>query len=130
MNLAVNAVDAMPAGGEFRLAVSQADVGEEEAERRGMKPGSYVRLVAADTGCGMPPEIVDRVFEPFFTTKEEGKGTGLGLSTLYGIITQSGGHVGVRSVPGAGTTFTIHYPLFRPDGAPTRRRELTELRSG
>ena len=99
MNLAVNARDAMPLGGQLviRTAVE----------------GAMVRLTVRDTGSGIPPEVMARVFEPFFTTKETGKGTGLGLSTAYGIVKQSGGDIQVASEVGAGTTFTISLPLAR-----------------
>jgi CheY-like chemotaxis protein len=111
VNLAVNARDAMPDGGRLSLSTANVVVSEREAARHaeGMA-GEFVRLRVTDTGVGMPPEVLARVFEPFFTTKEPGKGTGLGLSTVYGIVHQSRGFVGVKSAPGAGTTFDVFLP--------------------
>jgi CheY-like chemotaxis protein len=83
----------------------------------GCVPGSYVRLSVTDNGCGIPPEVGDRVFEPFFTTKEVGKGTGLGLSMVYGFVQQSDGHVTIESTAGVGTTVALYLPKAtkRPD---------------
>src|SRR3546814_8657165 len=75
-----------------------------------MPPGNYTVIEVQDTGCGIPPDIVDRIFDPFFSTKEVGAGTGLGLSTVYGIVKQTGGYVFVDSTVGAGTTFAIFLP--------------------
>ncbi|SDR86780.1 cell cycle histidine kinase CckA [Bradyrhizobium canariense] len=111
VNLAVNARDAMPEGG--KLTIKTANVTAQEAERlsyKGMPPADYVRIDVADTGTGIPAEIVDKIFEPFFSTKEVGKGTGLGLSTVYGIVKQTGGFVYVDSEEGKGTTFHIFLP--------------------
>jgi two-component system, cell cycle sensor histidine kinase and response regulator CckA len=110
VNLAVNARDAMPDGGTLSIATDRVHVGDERAAQLGARPGEYVLVTVADTGCGMSEEVAARIFEPFFTTKDLGKGTGLGLSTVYGIVTQAGGHVRVRSIPGAGTTFTVFLP--------------------
>jgi signal transduction histidine kinase/CheY-like chemotaxis protein len=107
VNLAVNARDAMPGGGQLTIDTANITVDEAYAEGRpGLAPGRYARLRVSDTGAGMPPEVAARVFEPFFTTKPKGKGTGLGLATFHGIITGAGGHAQIYSEPGLGTTVT------------------------
>jgi PAS domain S-box-containing protein len=108
MNLAVNARDAMPAGGLLVVETAAAEVQADTVP--GLASGPYVRLSVTDTGFGMDDETRAHIFEPFFTTKEEGKGTGLGLAIAYGIVKQSGGDLQVTSVVGVGTTFTAYFP--------------------
>ena len=111
MNLAVNARDAMPLGGRLTLKTSNLTLGAGGTSfDPGLSPGCHVELAVADTGTGMPKEILSRIFEPFFTTKEVGKGTGLGLSMVYGIARQMGGDVQVASEPGVGTEFKLILP--------------------
>jgi two-component system, cell cycle sensor histidine kinase and response regulator CckA len=112
VNLALNARDAMADGGGLTIRTANIDVHEEAplAAAPAASAGRYVMLAVDDTGHGMDESTRSRVFEPFFTTKDAGKGTGLGLSTVYGIITQSGGVLGVESVPESGSTFAVYLP--------------------
>jgi signal transduction histidine kinase len=110
LNLAVNARDAMPDGGNLIFTVDDVHVEAAQDEFPGVTAGRYCRVTVQDTGCGMTEATRLRVFEPFFTTKEVGKGTGLGLSTTYGIVTQAGGHIFVDSEVGEGTRFRILLP--------------------
>jgi signal transduction histidine kinase/CheY-like chemotaxis protein len=116
MNLAVNARDAMPAGGDLTIATAEIRLdAETPMVGSAAPPGSYCALRVTDTGTGIPPEHLRRVFEPFFTTKPVGKGTGLGLATVFGIVKLHGGFIRVSSELGKGTTFEI---LFRPSDEP------------
>ena len=108
VNLAVNARDAMEGEGLMRIATENVRLAANEVGD--VQPGEYVKISVTDTGCGMPPEVLDRAFEPFFTTKPVGKGTGLGLSQIFGFAHQSGGEVGIESQVGRGTTVSIYLP--------------------
>lgn len=121
MNLAVNARDAMSGGGTVSLETRriEAGSGSRESHPVDLVPGSWVTLSVTDTGIGMDAATQARAFEPFFSTKEPSHGTGLGLSTVYGIVTQSGGQVHLKSAPGQGTTVTVYLPL-----APERREAV------
>jgi CheY-like chemotaxis protein/two-component sensor histidine kinase len=111
MNLAVNARDAMPDGGEIVIRTSTVHKSPDPVARKASQREPYVLLTVTDSGCGMDDKTRARIFEPYFTTKEAEKGTGLGLSTVYAIVNQSGGSIDVKSKPGEGTTFHIHFPL-------------------
>lgn len=111
LNLAINARDAMPDGGRLLIELGNTQVAEGQTGQSGeLTAGDYVMIAVTDTGCGIPPDLVERIYEPFFTTKEMGKGTGLGLSMVYGLMKQSGGHVSVYSEVGVGTTFKLYLP--------------------
>jgi PAS domain S-box-containing protein len=113
VNLAVNARDAMPNGGTLTVQTSNQTIQEPVTPVPGVTSppsGTYVSIRIADTGTGMPPDVLARVFEPFFTTKPKGVGTGLGLATVYGIITQAGGHASIETAPGMGTAFIALLP--------------------
>ncbi len=126
INLAVNARDAMENGGSLTIACKNINLDERYRTRYPeVIPGPYIRIDIADSGCGMPREILEQIFDPFFTTKEEGKGTGLGLSTVYGIIKQSGGHIEAASAEGAGSTFRIFLPKHDALEKPLKKVEKT-----
>ena len=108
VNLAVNARDAMPEGGQLTIECANARLGKSDV--RSLAPGPYVMIAVSDTGAGMAPDVRERVFEPFFTTKGTGRGTGLGLATAEGIVNQAGGAIAVYSEVGAGSSFKVYLP--------------------
>jgi PAS domain S-box-containing protein len=131
VNLAINARDAMPEGGQLTIETSVVELDESYvAMKPDMKPGAYVVISVSDTGVGMAPEILEKIFDPFFTTKPIGQGTGLGLSMIYGFARQSGGQVRVHSEPGVGTTVSLY--LQASDAVAEERHEapLTRVPDG
>ena len=115
LNLAVNARDAMPKGGQLAIRITVNEVNEDYVSRHpDARKGNFVCISVSDTGVGIAPEILPRIFEPFFTTKEVGKGTGLGLATVYGIVKQHQGWIELDSHVGKGTVFRIFIPRINP----------------
>ncbi len=132
-NLAVNARDAMPDGGDLRIQLSRLRLGSGESmsvrphsrTSPNVTSGDWIVLAVSDTGSGMTPDVKDHLFEPFFTTKSQGEGTGLGLAQVYGIVKQHEGYIDVESDLGKGTTFRIYLPEVAGEGAPL---EVSESR--
>lgn len=111
MNLCLNARDSMPSGGQLRMRLASCDVSEHQARSHpGAQAGRHVVLEVADTGCGIPADMLELIFDPFFSTKEERSGTGLGLTTAYSIVKSHGGFIEVRSHPGQGTAIRVYLP--------------------
>jgi signal transduction histidine kinase/ActR/RegA family two-component response regulator len=111
LNLAVNARDAMNGRGTLVITTGESRLAANEVGH--CAAGDYVSVAVRDTGCGMTPEVLERVFEPFFTTKPVGKGTGLGLSQIFGFVRQSGGGIAIETAPGEGTTVTLYLPRYK-----------------
>ncbi len=131
VNLAVNARDAMPDGGELTIDTDNVVVDADYVlSRPGLATGHYVRIRVSDTGVGMDEATIQRAFEPFFTTKDAGLGTGLGLATVYGIVTHAGGRVQIYSEPGLGTTFTALLPVSRSAAPVIEEPDAPQARGG
>ncbi len=123
LNLAINARDAMPNGGQLTIETSNLTLDlAQQVGPEGIAAGDYVLVSVSDTGMGMSPDVLAKVFDPFFTTKPIGQGTGLGLSMVYGFVHQSGGHVGIYSQPGIGTTVKLYLPRQRGEVASEAER--------
>ncbi len=131
LNLVVNARDAMPDGGTLTVRSRNLALDARSAALHAdARPGNYVSVEVADTGEGMPPEVLLRATEPFFTTKETGKGTGLGLSQVYGFVRQSGGFLTIESTPGSGTKIGIHLPEVMMGSATPDASAVSRIGSG
>ncbi len=118
MNLCTNAYHAMrDKGGVLGVTLRPVEIHQEDAGQFvGLRTGKYLKMEVSDTGCGMAPDISEKIFEPYFTTKKKGEGTGLGLSVVHGIVSSHGGHISVYSEPGQGTTFKIYFPQYENSG--------------
>ena len=130
-NLANNARDAMPRGGELIIVTGNRSLDADYASLHAeLQPGDYAVIEVSDTGTGMPPKVMNHVFEPFYTTKEPDKGTGLGLSMVFGFMKQSGGHINVYSEVGIGTTFRLYLPRADSDAEPGRPAAVAAVLRG
>lgn len=127
INLCTNAVHAIGSGeGELKVSLRQVELlGRKDGEMVvDLDPGLYARIAVSDTGCGMPPEVMERIFEPYYTTKKKGEGTGFGLSIVHGIVRKHRGHISVESKMDEGTTFTLYLPLFI--GTPAEKQKAID----
>ncbi len=130
LNLGVNARDAMPKGGKLSINLTNETMQKEDVAGTSSKPGPYLVIAVADTGMGIPPEVLPRIFEPFFTTKARGVGTGLGLSTVHGIVRSHGGFIKVQSEVGIGTIFKVYLPLEAQAAATSKAASATPFAQG
>lgn len=132
LNLFVNSSHAMPDGGVLSISSSERFLGEDycKSSMFDVKPGAYLEIEVRDTGCGIPPDHLNKIFEPFFTTKEHGEGTGLGLSSVFGTVQQHGGAISVYSEIGLGTLFLIFLPLGQESATSISPRPIQKKGSG
>jgi signal transduction histidine kinase/DNA-binding response OmpR family regulator len=132
LNLCTNAAQAMaPAGGTVTVTLSAIDIeASAGGSRPALQPGPYVRLSVSDTGAGMEPSVLEHIFEPFYTTKSPGEGTGLGLAVVHGIVQSHEGTIGVESIPGRGTTFSLYFPAATATEKPTASAQSTAQPDG
>ena len=132
LNLAVNAADAMPKGGQIMISTSLVELGIEESLHVDCPPGPYVEIRFSDTGEGIPADVIQQVFDPFYTTKPIGSGSGLGLSMTYGFVRQSGGFIYIESKPGKGTTVCLNFPqaVQASEDADASDRDAAAVSSG
>jgi len=128
VNLAVNARDAMPDGGTLTIETARVMVDADTPVHPDLRPGLHARVLVSDTGTGMSDEVIAHAFEPFFTTKPKGLGTGLGLATVYGIVSAAGGHVGIYSEGGLGTTVRVDLPAAEGVAVPAQRLRVASSR--
>jgi two-component system, cell cycle sensor histidine kinase and response regulator CckA len=128
MNLAINARDAMPCGGDLTIRVDTVEFVENDDSTANLSGGAFARIGVTDNGDGMTPDVAARAFEPFFTTKETGRGAGLGLAMVYGIATRAGGSASISTVSGAGTTITVLFPLSDRPALPVERPLAHDMR--
>ncbi len=124
LNMYVNAWQAMPRGGELRIATAGAELDKAASTPHDVVPGRFALITIGDTGIGIDRDIMPRIFEPFFTTKDKSRGTGLGLASAYGIIRNHGGFIGVDSEPGQGTVFTVYLPWSENTPVPDEEPEV------